>query len=68
MKNKYNLFVIMPVWMTELVMEIRNKMKNKHNIYVIMEEDDVIKGLWNKYVQKNPCQTEELTKHAGKVM
>ena len=24
-------------------------------------QDDVIKRLWNKYVQENPCQTEELT-------
>ena len=39
--------------MSILVMELQYKMKNKHNKYGIMKEDDVIKLLWNKYLQTN---------------
>ena len=33
-----------------------------------MKQDDVIKLFWNKYVQKRPLQTEELTERSGKEM
>ena len=43
------------------MMELPGKMKNWPNKYVIMQQDDVIKRFWSKYVQQNWCQMGEYT-------
>ena len=50
--------------MSTLMTERLIKMKNQHIKYVIMKWADVINLFWNKYVQKNTCQTKEHAERA----
>ena len=58
----------MPVWMSELMTELRNKIKKKHIKVVIMKWANVVKLLWKNTYEKTHVNLKNILNVLGKLL